>query len=298
MSTSSSEDLEELQLLAEAIARKEITTKHRVISLTTLGLIIIFVGMILFAGFASKQALLANEQAMKVRREEEEAARQRDRAVALLTQIQRSVPVLDVSPNGKRSISQAGWLLSDDGTPIEALVSGSVDAAVFSPDGRLAFVVNASNGESSIFESETGKLVTVFTGVGHVISAVFSPDAMTLVITSDKGVFRCQTADGQIQRLNVGTERPIIFAAFGPSSRTLVLGTLDGGLMVSRDAGLTFVLINTRTVPSGTVIHAAAFSKDERKILTLYTDGRGIVVDLLNGHTESTFYGLVRNLLK
>jgi len=275
-----------VRLLARDIERQESKTRSKAVFLMALGVVLIILLTSFFAYSGWERARSAQIAAMSARI----AA---TRALDLAMELERSKPVLAVSPDGKHAISQAGWLLDASGTPIEEVASGGASGAAFSPDGRLLLVVSRST--AILFEVGGDRMVRTFPNIGHVTSAVFSPGNQILMVTSSEGVFRVQVSDGQIGRLQV--DGNITFATFAPTSKTILLATLEGALLVSTDEGRTFA----RRIDFGgdaLPIRAAALDDHERKILVTKADGSAVIVNLDTGAIESKFVDVGQNSLR
>lgn len=290
-----------LEFNDEALLRREHTVRKLVVLLTALGSLIIFTGMAVFTIIAIQQRQIAESQAQIATKARERAEvqagaalRERDIALSLDARLKQSTPVLTVSPDSRRSVSAAGWLLDEDGKPISQIATNGMTFATFSPNSYFVLINSAST--LSLFEADDGKLVVRLPDLGGMFFAVFSPDSRSLLIGSERGVFRCALPECPVTpTLAVGSNVPIIYAAFAPDSPLLVLGTANGDILVSRDGGSRFVQLEPGAPgsPEHGGVRATAFSRGGQAFIILYKDGQGDMIDLTTGKVIAHLQGFL-----
>jgi hypothetical protein len=247
----------------------ERSAQRQVMGVTIVGLVL----AIIVAGLAAS-ALHSREEA----------------ALTLQSRIERTSPVLAVSPNKQLAVSQAGWLV-DRGEPRDQLSRSDVNGAWFSPDSRLVCVAPREGGYS-VWDSMTGRLLSAVSAdhVGEVHFGSFTQDSERLTVSSSDGVFQYNVQDGKLTNSLSKLEQPVTLAAFSPNGQTVALAYLNSDLSISSDAGL-----NWKTVRTGlerNAVRAFAFDADNSNVLAFFEAGNGIAVDSSTAQIVSRYVGL------
>ncbi|MGX4690073.1 nSTAND1 domain-containing NTPase [Streptomyces sp. JNUCC 63] len=152
---------------------------------------------------------------------------------------------------------------------------GSVDTAVFSPDGtRLA--LDGTEGSVRIWHLATGALHTAHTGRGRPVRTVaFTPDGRTLAVVTIEAdgerVTLLDAATGRTQRtIKPGTRSPLSLA-FSPDGHTLATASGSNGLVKTWDARTGRLQDSFR---AGGEVASLAFSPDGRTLAA--SNARGV----------------------
>jgi WD40 repeat protein len=116
------------------------------------------------------------------------------------------------------------WDVSGEtaGEPLVLNKGGSVNQALFSPDGAL-LALATWEGHIKLFETGTGEPQGQLRGhAGYVTAIDFSPDGKLLVSGGYDGTIRLWDVDNQIPLLTLTTpERNIVSVAFSPDGQTI-----------------------------------------------------------------------------
>jgi WD40 repeat protein len=152
------------------------------------------------------------------------------------------------------------------GKVTHVLSRGLVDAASFSPDGRL--VLAAQGRHAMIWAAATGRLVRRFRHPRPLKSAVFDPSGREVLTGSSDGVARIWDArTGRVLR-RLDARSGLAHAGFSPDGRRVALTREDG---IVRLVGLR--LGQTHNLVSEERAETATFSPDSRSVVTTPPDG-------------------------
>jgi WD40 repeat protein len=266
------------------IKRHETKTRRTILLAMTVSLFLLLVLAAMYVYYATEQRYKALS-ALKL------ATEAKNEATAAQSLVKRTSPVLAVSPDHTRTISESGWLLNRSGYPFVDLTEEPVEFAQFSPDGLTAFVV-PTVGQPLVIESVTGKVLSKFPGVSEVYSAAFSQDSRSLLVASSDGVFRYR--NGEVTKVDIDSPNPVRFVAASPYSNLLVLGSDHDDILISKDDGKSIVPLQTNIGGSWTTnpVRAIAFSADNRSIIIFHRSGEGFMLDLNDRSVTSEFSGL------
>ncbi|NJO14360.1 MAG: TIR domain-containing protein [Thioploca sp.] len=171
---------------------------------------------------------------------------------------------------------------------------GSVNQAVFSPDGTL--ILTASDDKTArLWQTESGKLLQTL--IGHqakIEQAAFSPDGQWVItVSSDKTARLWPVKSGQLLHTFTGRAGTIYYADFSPDSRLLVTTTWDEE---AQDPNARLWDVN-----SGKLLHVLAghtrgirhadFSPDGQYIVTAADDKTARLWEVSNGQLRHIFTG-------
>jgi WD40 repeat protein len=143
--------------------------------------------------------------------------------------------------------------------------------AKLSPDGRRLLTVSSEDASAKLWELESGRLVSVFSGhFGGVSDASFSPDGRRVVTSSSDHTARVWEAEtGRIIAELLGHENIILKAVFSPDGRQVVTASGDKTARVwDVESGNEIRIL--RGHEEG--VMAASFSPDGRLLVTAALD--------------------------
>ncbi|MDA0159993.1 TIR domain-containing protein [Solirubrobacter ginsenosidimutans] len=144
---------------------------------------------------------------------------------------------------------------------------GFLNAARFSPDGRLVATVGGDDDTIRLWDSSTGAELHTLTGhTGMIDDVAFSPDGTLLASFAGDGTVRLwTTADGELHALLRGHSRTIVAAAFDPSGKLLITGDVDDTARIWSVADGK----QLRVLRAGEgIVFAVAFSPDGKQVAT------------------------------
>ncbi|HWO25674.1 MAG TPA: hypothetical protein VNO30_43345 [Kofleriaceae bacterium] len=158
---------------------------------------------------------------------------------------------------------------------------GSVNSAVFSPDGSR--VITASDdGTARVWDAATGQpLGAPLVHQGEVVSAAFGPDGTRVVTASDDGTARIwEAATGKPLGAPLAHQGIVNSATFGPDGARVVTASRDQTARIWDAA--TGKLLGTLRAHQGWVVNAA-FSPDGTRVVTASWDKTARVWDAATG---------------
>ena len=98
-------------------------------------------------------------------------------------------------------------------------------------------------GEVRLWDTQTGKLKQMLTGIGQSPCLTFSPDGKTLAIGSyDQTIKLWDVPTGEVQRTLRGHRAEIYSLAFSPDGRALVSASKDHTIKLCRLQRFAFAL--------------------------------------------------------
>lgn len=235
----------------------------------------------------------------------------------------RSVSTMTVSPDGSLLVVGGGFTgkaqlysRSSNGATLidniyadnsETLLTGTVNRAVFSPDGTMLVLVGAFNGKAKLYSVSDGAVTYVSdiaansTGTAlssTAYSARFSPDGGTLVITGFGYGKSYSVSDGRITYLseiyadanNTALSSYVQDAAFSPDGSMLVLvGGFSGRAKLYSVSGNTItykseIYANATGSSLSATAYGAAFSPDGRLLCIVgHFSGAAKLYNVSNG---------------
>jgi WD40 repeat protein len=136
--------------------------------------------------------------------------------------------------------------------------AGYLEAATFSPDGKLVATASGTGGRVGIWDSDTGGLVRTIQTRGGQFCATFSADSKLLVTCGGDGVARIWNVDsGERQLALRGHSGWVLSGTFSPDGTLLATTGLDGTARVWDTAtGAAVAVVN------GVRGYPAVFSSD------------------------------------
>ncbi|MGI8619321.1 MAG: caspase family protein, partial [Gemmatimonadaceae bacterium] len=172
--------------------------------------------------------------------------------------------------------------------------SGPIRSAAFSPDGRL--IVTASEDSTArLWDARTGRPAgSPMTHRDLVNTAAFSPDGRYVVTaSSDSTAHIWDGATGASVRLLPGHRGWVTSAAFSHDGRLVVTTTEEETARLTSDGTAHVGTAHIWNAATGDIIRqiqrhsakirSAAFSPDDRRVVTVSSDGTGSITDLTSG---------------
>jgi WD40 repeat protein len=235
---------------------------------------------------------------------------QNARSVAVLSGHSAAVLHAQFSPDGSKVVTASEDNLaivwnSEHGSPRARLEGhrARIIMAAFSPDSRAvltvagAMITSGPDDSVRLWDSETGRQLAMFTGMGVPMSAEFSRDGKFVAIGYGgivppqcvAEVWSCET----FRRICVieGHLRPVCGIHFSSDSQRIVTASFDGTARVW-ESGTGRKIAELRG--HSDIVRSAVFGDDDRRILTASSDKTARIWDattseeiaVLRGHTD------------
>jgi WD40 repeat protein len=187
-----------------------------------------------------------------------------------------------VSPDGHKiahSISYGVTVLNVDSGQKHTIRHPSCDLVSFSfsADGRR-LVTSGEDGTARVWDAETGRETTVFSGHGmDVCVAAFSPDGRRVVTGGlDRNVRVWNAETGIEQAAMKGHEGALLCVAFSTDGQRVLTASEDNAARVwDSNTGLECSVVEERDVPNRGArlsFDQCAFSPDGKQIITVWRD--------------------------
>jgi YVTN family beta-propeller protein len=148
--------------------------------------------------------------------------------------------------------------------------------ALFTPDGKRAYVSNSGDASLSILDIQTLKVAETINGVGRDVSSMaVSPDGGKLIIIA--------TGEDKYLIIDTAAHRTIAEGSTGQDPRSLAL-TPDGGqVLIANRVSNSLTVVDIRT---GRVIGTIAEVGDKPSSVAVSSDGRRAFIVLIGARAQ------------
>ena len=156
----------------------------------------------------------------------------------------------------------------------------TVNAAVFSPDGKTILTADSGNYTARIWDAESGEELQKFVCDSIVFGAVFSPDGKKAAISCSNGTIHIVVSESGKTLRVLRHSGQIPSASFSPDGKRIVTGSsyLDEVVRIwNVESGEELQKVDKH---AGESIYAVAFSPDGKRIISAGGNGAVLIIDL------------------
>ena len=215
---------------------------------------------------------------------EQSAHRARELALEKTITLQRSLPVKALGTTA--SISEEGWLINKDGTPVQRIAEGPLSIAIFAPN-KHTFAVE---GQDGVFVGRASAPHEIWRLplLASVTSLSFSPDGHRLAVTDAGGTVWLWDLQARVAQVAFSSfYHDLRVAAFSPDGKRCAVGGGRGDVWVVDVATGEFV----KELRTRGPVRSITFSDDQRTLLIGLQTGGSSVIEIDTGATLALFPG-------